>query len=94
MAFKKSPGQTKTCLVRLDQNTAEVRDALLYDFDIDDDDLKEAQQAVSRASDAMGGGPPRRKEKDQAVGRARAGQSRGDPRRGRQSGREHGFGDH
>jgi hypothetical protein len=58
MAFKKSPGQTKTCLVRLDQNTAEVRDALLYDFDIDDDGLNEAhKQHLAQAMQWMG---PRR----------------------------------
>jgi hypothetical protein len=53
-AFEKRPAQTKTGLVRLDQKTAEVRDALLYDFDIDDDDLKEAhKQYLAQAMQSM-----------------------------------------
>jgi outer membrane protein OmpA-like peptidoglycan-associated protein len=40
MAFRKRPGQTQTGLVRVDQETNETIDALLYDFDIDDDELK------------------------------------------------------
>ena len=44
MPFHKRPGQTKEGLVELLSSCAQLQDAMLYDFDIDDDELKTAHK--------------------------------------------------